>query len=107
MIKKIFFIFLVSILTACMPPKVISKKDVNIAASESRKDVVELKNKNPMDVSDLAKVDQTTLSTIEELRNIVKIHEATIKTLQEEKQSLEAQVADLLNPKPKPRKPRS
>jgi cell division protein FtsB len=44
---------------------------------------------------------------IEELRNIVKIHEATIKTLQEEKQSLEAQVADLLNPKPKPRKPRS
>jgi hypothetical protein len=52
------------------------------------------------------KVNQS-VPIIEELRNIVKIHEATIKTLQEEKQSLEAQVADLLNPKPKPRKPRS
>lgn len=52
------------------------------------------------------KVNQS-VPIIEELRNIVKIHEATIKTLQEEKQFLEAQVADLLNPKPKPRKPRS
>ena len=73
MIKKIVFIFLILILTACMPPKAISKKDVNIAVSQSRKDVLELKNKNPMDVSDLAKVDQTTLSTIEELRNIAEI----------------------------------
>ena len=73
MIKKIVFIFLVSVLTACMPQKAITKKDVNIATTESRKDVLELKNKNPMDVSDLAKVDQTTLSTIEELRNIAEI----------------------------------
>ena len=73
MIKKIVFIFLILILTACMPPNAISKKDVNIAVSQSRKDVLELKNKNPMDVSDLAKVDQTTLSTIEELRNIAEI----------------------------------
>ena len=73
MIKKIVFIFLILTLTACMPPNAISKKDVNIAVSQSRKDVLELKNKNPMDVSDLAKVDQTTLSTIEELRNIAEI----------------------------------
>ena len=48
MIKKIVFIFLISILTACMPPKAISKKDVNIAVSQSRKDVLELKNKNQL-----------------------------------------------------------
>ena len=47
------------------------------------------------------------LPIIEELRNIVKIHEETIKTLEEAKKSLETQIVDLLNPKPKPRKPRS
>jgi hypothetical protein len=73
MIKKIVFIFLVSSITACIPPSSVSKKDVNIATAESRKDVLERKNKNPMDSSDLAKVDQTTLSTIEELRNIAEI----------------------------------
>ena len=73
MIKKILFTFLVSSLNACIPPSSVSKKDVNIATSESRKDILERKNKNPMDSSDLAKVDQSTLSTIEELRNIAEI----------------------------------
>jgi type IV pilus assembly protein PilQ len=73
MIKKITFIFLVLTLAACMPKNAITKKDVNIATTESRKNVLELKDKNPMDVSDLAKVDKTTLSAIEELRNIAEI----------------------------------
>jgi hypothetical protein len=45
-----------------------------------------------------------SFSFIEELQNIIKIHESTINSLKESEQSLQNTVTDLL--KPKPKKPR-
>ena len=73
MMKKIIpFIFLLS-LNACIAPPTVSKKDMDISSSKSRNEIIELKNKNPSDNTDLAKIDPSTLSEIEELRSIAEI----------------------------------
>jgi len=70
--KIIPLIFLLS-LGACIAPPTVSKKDIDISSSKSRNEIIELKNKNPSDNTDLAKIDPSTLSEIEELRSIAEI----------------------------------
>jgi type IV pilus assembly protein PilQ len=71
--KKFLYILLLITLYGCIPAPSISKKDTNITTSASREDIVNKKNSNPLDTTDLAKVDPSTLSAIEELRSIAEI----------------------------------
>lgn len=71
--KKIISMIFLLALSACIMPPTVSKKDIDISSSKSRNEIIELKNKNPSDNTDLAKIDPSTLSEIEELRSIAEI----------------------------------
>jgi hypothetical protein len=72
MIRIVPILFLLT-LSACIAPPTVSKKEVDISSSKSRNEIIDLKNKNPSDSTDLAKIDPSTLSEIEQLRSIAEI----------------------------------